>query len=162
MLPLAECAISGLYIFDNPLVEDMDNIWLPNIDTAKLTGYAGRAVSDGVDNRRGDYNFNESGVIENGYKFVWDFGTDDANGEIAALSLTHAIAGFHGYHYNPYMAVRNSIGTGTGSRYDNYKGAGSEQLYTTDTLGYTYQFVEANDDTNEYVRITKNQVQILI
>lgn len=127
-LPLIEKGLGGIYLFDNTLTEDVNNIWLPNLATAKLTGYAGHATSDGADNKRGDYNLNESGAITNGYKFVWDFGTDDANGEIAALALTNAIAGYQGYDYSPLAAVEG-LSTNTGNEVlNNYKGYDADRM----------------------------------
>jgi hypothetical protein len=38
--------------------------------------------------KRGSLNTTESGAVENGYKFVWDFATDKANASINSLALT--------------------------------------------------------------------------
>ena len=54
---------------------------------AVLTGYAG-SVYSGDDLKRGTLNLLESGVITSGQRYVWDFGTGLAGGDIAAVALT--------------------------------------------------------------------------
>lgn len=122
-LPIIEKALGGIFIFSNTLTENINNIVLPDAADAELTGYAGHVTSDGNDNRRGDFNAEESGAITNGYKFVWDFGTNDANGEIAALALTNEMAGYHGYHYSPIEILRSSRNN-TSNTSGSYKGLG--------------------------------------
>lgn len=137
-------AFSGLYLFNSALEENVNNMFLPNPSDAALTGYAGNEQGNGQDNMRGDYNSTESGPITNGYKYVWDFGTDDANGEIACISLTHAIAGFHGYHYSPLDAIwGNKTANGNlvceyydGGNHYNYKGL--EYRAVCDSSGNNY------------------------
>lgn len=133
--PLYKNFFGGLYIFDTAQVESASNTFLPNAATAKLVGYAGRAATDGNDMKRGSFNFNESEELSNGYKFVWDFGTSEANGTIASLSLTHHIAGFHGYHYDPTCV----FGGGTiygGNTDGNYKGLGWSSSGTSEPFDF--------------------------
>ena len=75
-LPLYQKMFGGIRIYDN----DISGNKYPQIDQAKLVGYAGNMRSDGIDQKRGDFNPTESQVLENGYKFVWDFPTNIANG----------------------------------------------------------------------------------
>lgn len=130
ILPIEERLLCGIYLFDDTLTESADNVLLPDVANTKLTGYAGNATSDGNDNKRGDFNSAESEALVNGYKFVWDFGTDDANGTIASLALTNYIGGFHGYNIN-FRLAGSSLQSNTGNGRSSYKGFGiNHTLYT--------------------------------
>ena len=94
MEPLAQTAFGGVLLWDNTIDEDPATTMPP--DGVNEVGHAGNAYS-GNNSFRGTYNANESGEIENGYRHVWDFGTDRANGEIKALSLTSQYGGMCGY-----------------------------------------------------------------
>ena len=123
LMPLSETLFSGIYLFDTALTENANNKFLPNAATSKLVAHAGRAASDGLDNERGSFNFEESEALSNGYKFVWDFSTSEGNGTIACVCLTSHIAGFHGYNYEPTNVIFQSMNN-TGSYGNNYKGLG--------------------------------------
>ena len=47
--------------------------------------------------RRGSANLTETIPLENGYKFVWDFSTSQANGRISSIALTHYRGGKYFY-----------------------------------------------------------------
>ena len=51
---------------------------------------------------RGSMNQTESKKIDNGYRFVWDFTTSQANGTISCVALTHKFGGlaYMGNTYN--------------------------------------------------------------
>lgn len=58
---------------------------------ANIVACAGNTVDSGqTDLRRGAFNVNESGDIADGFRFVWDWGTDRGNGTICSVSLTRA------------------------------------------------------------------------
>lgn len=72
----------------------------PNPDGNSVSGFFGMIGSDanitaqcsndaynGNNSRRGNYNSNESGIITNGYRHVFDWGTDRGNGTIAGIAL---------------------------------------------------------------------------
>ena len=139
ILPIEERLLCGIYLFDEALTESADNTQLPDIADAKLTGYAGNATSDGNDNKRGDFNSTESEALSNGYKFVWDFGTDDANGQIASLALTNYVAGYHGYNLD-FIKMLTQPQSYTGNSYNNYKGLGSS-IYYVNNVTSTYQLI---------------------
>lgn len=97
VLPIQTVGLAGLLIWDNTIPENADIVVPPA--NVREVGHAGDAYS-GTNEYRGSYNSNESGEIDGGYRHVWDFGTDKANGEIKCLSLTSRSGGNCGYHYD--------------------------------------------------------------
>ena len=97
VLPIQTVGLAGLLIWDNTIPENADIVYPP--ENVREVGHAGDAYS-GTNAYRGSYNSNESGAIEGGYRHVWDFATDKANGEIKCLSLTSRSGGNCGYHYD--------------------------------------------------------------
>ena len=95
-LPLYSQIFSGIYLISENLEENKDNI-SPSWDILfnKIVGHAGGNYA-GTSTLQGNLNTNESGFIDNGYKYVWDFGTDKANGIIKSIALTPYING-HNY-----------------------------------------------------------------
>ncbi|MFR0870098.1 MAG: hypothetical protein ACLSG5_01235 [Oscillospiraceae bacterium] len=69
--------------------------------TNEEIGHAGIANTN-TDTSIGTYNANESGRIENGkgYRHVWDFASDKANGEISCICLTTKDGGTNGMHHS--------------------------------------------------------------
>lgn len=88
--PAYENIMGGIILFSNPLEESTDNILLPPESENPITGYASNTVNSGTDEKRGSKNLTESIKLDNGYKYVWDFGTAQANGTISAVSLCDA------------------------------------------------------------------------
>ena len=97
MLPICPNAIGGILLYENALDEDPAKYYAP--DTNPLVGYSSNDVNTGVDEKRGSMNRTESGKLEdgNGYRFVFDFETSQANGTISALGLTSKWGGISGY-----------------------------------------------------------------
>lgn len=102
MLPLNEKGMGGILLFENELTEDANNILIPANNP--ITGYASANVNEGTDTKRGSRNLTESEKLVNGYKFVWDFSTSQANGQISAVALTNAKTGI-----NPYTGSKASF-----------------------------------------------------
>lgn len=101
IFPIATKALGGLLMFDGPLEEDVENIYLPS--DVHIVGYGNTSVN--TDNiRRGSYNAAESGPTDEGYVSVWDFGTSQANGVIRSVARTSVNAG--GNPLTPSGAVR--------------------------------------------------------
>ena len=119
LIPFAQKGLGGIFLFDGTLDERKDNIHFPM--DVKLTGCAGR-VANTSSKLVGSFNSAESHSNDNGYTSVWDFGTSQANGTIASLSLTNYLAG-----ENPF--------------YNNYKSEGS---YTTDKVAPMIAFDSEN------------------
>ena len=96
-LPLNTNGLAGIMAFDKNIPED-PNIIFPPADVNEV-GHAGEAYS-GTNTYRGSYNVNESGEIDGGYRHVWDFASDRANGTINCLALTSKAGGNCGLHYD--------------------------------------------------------------
>ena len=84
----------GVLLFSDFIPENANTILPP--DPRKNMAYAGNEYALNNKNR-GTYNANESGEIQDGYRHVWDFATDKANGEIKCLCLTTPIGGNLGW-----------------------------------------------------------------
>lgn len=75
----------GLLLFDDRLNDDASDYAIPS---TKITGYASDTAYSGNDLSKGSRNIAESGLQEDGsYKFVWDFGTSQGNGNIQSIAL---------------------------------------------------------------------------
>ena len=94
---IADTAFRGVIVCRDKIPEDGNNMMLPW--TNEEIGHAGIANTN-TDTSIGTYNANESGRIENGkgYRHVWDFASDRANGEIGCICLTTKDGGTCGYH----------------------------------------------------------------
>ena len=80
----------GIVLFDSALPADPDEYTLPA--GVNMVGRGTDAAYNGNDTTLGSYNASES-VIDNdgsnvGYRFVWDFSTQQANGVIKSICLT--------------------------------------------------------------------------
>lgn len=93
--------MGGIFLFGNKLEEDVNNVAFPTDNP--LTGKASYDMYGGLDTYRGSYNGQESGLQEDGsYKHVWDFATNQANGQISALALTTWKGGICGCGYKDW------------------------------------------------------------
>lgn len=82
-------------IYSETITEDVNNIY-PS--TAKLSiAYASNDVNATADVARGSMNLTESKIIDNGYRFVWEFTPSQGNGTIAAVALTSKQGGVAAY-----------------------------------------------------------------
>ena len=94
---LADTAFRGVIVCRDKIPENGNNMMLPW--TNEEVGHAGISNTN-TDTTIGTYNSNESGRIENGkgYRHVWDFASDKANGEIGCICLTTKDGGTCGMH----------------------------------------------------------------
>lgn len=106
-LPLYKKGIGGIILFDSQIEENPDIVVAPN--TVGCTGYASTDAYSGTDLSRGGMNVNETELIDNGMKLVWDFATSQANGDIACVSLTHVNGGKVGYGSKNYCDGGNIL-----------------------------------------------------
>lgn len=98
---IADTAFHGVIVCRDKIEESADNVMLPW--TNAEIGHAGIPTTN-TDSTIGTYNENESGEIDGdpsragGYRHVWDFASDKANGEISCVCLTTKDGGTGGYH----------------------------------------------------------------
>lgn len=105
LFPTYEKIMGGIILFSNPLEENVNNVLLPSGAENPITGYASNDVNAGNDEKRGSRNLSESINLDNGYKYVWDFGTAEANGIISAVSLCNADACKNNPFYNSMTSI---------------------------------------------------------
>lgn len=144
-LPLATKALGGVLLFPDTLTEDATKYFAKGIWP---TGYASNGVDANADPLRGNFNANESYATATGYRLVWDFGTADANGDIACVCLTSDEGG-RGFDLSPYQytrSIQNNWNDGT-------------KLYFTENGSINSWNVQAYHDNAFYgVTITNNAV----
>lgn len=97
MFPICPNLIGGILLYENALEEDPDKYYAASDNP--LVGYSSNNVNGTTDPKRGSLNQTESGPLKDnsGYKFVFDFATSQANGQISALGLTSKWGGCEGY-----------------------------------------------------------------
>ena len=102
-LPLSTVGLSGIYLSSEILDEKTTMV-----DPRTIVGYAGYKVDTSGSKYMGSLNSNESKKLDNGYQYVWDFGTDRANGIISAVGLTSGTSNVVSNSNNfPYNLVQN-------------------------------------------------------
>lgn len=103
----AETLFGGILLFNEVLNEDASDYTIP---TTKVTGYASQDAYAGIDTARGSFNKTEGGVQEDGsYKFVWDFATSQANGNIKSIALCPNVMGKIGMTLTPERSGAYSL-----------------------------------------------------
>ncbi len=98
LVPYYSTLLGGLLCFDTALEEDPDKYFPPT--SASLVGCAVyNKINETTNPYRGSYNMSESEVnLEERYvKFVYDFTTNQANGTISSVCLTHQSGGYTSY-----------------------------------------------------------------
>ena len=87
IFPIANNCFGGILLFEEALVENPNEYYASTLN--QIIGYASNDVSATENPKRGSLNQTESIILDNGYKFVWDFSTSQGNGRISSLALTH-------------------------------------------------------------------------
>ena len=95
LLPICPNMIGGLLLFSAPITEQASNIYLSSANLPMA--YASNDVNATSNVRRGSMNLTESMVLDDGYKFVWEFTPSQGNGTIAAIGLTSKQGGANAY-----------------------------------------------------------------
>lgn len=90
--PLYNKGMGGIILFSNQLTENANKYGMIFNSADDIVGCAGDFVNSSKDKMLGSKNTTESKVLDNGYKYVWDFGTSQANGTIAAVGLTNYLS----------------------------------------------------------------------
>ena len=141
----AQALYGGVLLFSKPITEDVEHC-LPTIEEIKsFIGSANQSASDGSDSFRGSINEGESEIGTNYVKFVWDFKTNECNGDIASICLTSDCGGAVGYGFD-----------GTKDLYYNR----SLRLFNTDSIWSAYDNSRPNatgsliksDEWDDYVK----------
>ena len=104
--PIATNLLGGILLFNSHRTEDVTHI-MPDSDFNSYIGSAGSSFTGVTNKVKGSLNVNESGVIENGYKYVWDFGTTVPEFTFNSLSLTSTNGGNVGLDFD----LDNDTGT---------------------------------------------------
>lgn len=93
----AQALYGGVLVFSKPITADVDHC-LPSIEEIKtFIGCANQSAFNTGNSFRGSINSGESEVGTDYVKFVWDFNTDQCNGDIASICLTSDCGGAVGY-----------------------------------------------------------------
>lgn len=95
LLPVCPNMVGGILLFPKALEEDAGHIY--EMSDNLPVAYASNNVNTTANAARGSLNQTESKVLENGYKFVWEFTPSQGNGTIAAVALTSAQGGLNGF-----------------------------------------------------------------
>jgi len=157
--PIIGNALGGVLLYQDSIEENKDTYFAEN---NTCIGYANQVVNDTEDVKRGSPNLTESGEIDNGYKFVWDFETSQANGTISSVCLTSNYGGYaeNGAGYNDqyvFYCPNNLANLGW-----NFNTLG----YTNDEkLDYLYSnrgIVEVNPDENYMVTINRKGADTIL
>lgn len=96
--PTAKSLFGGILLWDNEIEEDADQIYVP-ADVSMLGHATADLAYEGSEPELGSYNSAESGLLPDGsgYKFVFDFETNQANGTIKSMSLVNKLFGEAGF-----------------------------------------------------------------
>lgn len=105
-LPLSTVGLSGIYLMAQSLSENVTQV----SDFKNIVGYAGFNVDTSGSKYIGSLNKTESKKLDNGYQYVWDFGTDRANGVISTVGLTNGSFTAKDNTYFPYAMLNDNTG----------------------------------------------------
>ena len=126
--PVYPSLLGGLVLWDNT-IEESDTIVTPPHGVNMVGCASAYQVNTTTSPRRGSYNATESyftnSSTEKSMKFVFDFATSQANGNIKCVSLTNWKSGWNGFggneDGNDYQGSRNN--------YDQYMGHDGSTSY---------------------------------
>jgi hypothetical protein len=116
MTPIYPAYVRGIMLWENNLPDDGDCVFAQPGN--KCIGHAGSEYA-GAKETRGTFNRNETVNIPNGVRMVWDFGTDKANGQFRALSLTSIYGGDAGWLTPPEAGIYNIARLTSNQAYSN-------------------------------------------
>lgn len=97
---LAKALFGGVLIFSKNITEDVEHC-IPTMDEIKsCVGYANLGLTTAGSLFKGSFNESESEFTDSTFKFVWDFNSDQCNGDIACICLTSDAGANTGLKYN--------------------------------------------------------------
>ena len=166
--------LGGLFLFDTALDEDVNNTFMPA--GVKMIGNGSKDVSNsGAVTELGSYNTTESGLQSDGsIKFVYEFNTAQANGNIACACLTSKVGGYIGmgnesnrysndrYVLNAYRSDNDHYchsgidGATNGASYVLYPVYSENAIYFTNP----YNIIYSSAYSSQHWSVTK-KIQIL-
>ena len=145
-LPLSTVGLSGIYLMAQSLSENVTQV----SDFKNIVGYAGFNVDTSGSKYIGSLNKTESKKLDNGYQYVWDFGTDRANGVISTVGLTNGSFTAEDNTNFPYAVLYDL--TGEYLRVDNLPWLG--QCVDCTEFGQKFMFaVLLNQTTVKFTQI---------
>lgn len=168
-------ALGGLFLFDTKLDENVNNILMPA--GVKMVGNGSYNISNnGSVTELGSYNTSESGLQSDGsIKFVYDFSTQQANGNIACACLTSKIGGYIGmgnknraciynenYNFKEFMSDSNHqrqsgiAGSNQDAQHLLYPVYSENSIYFTNPYNINYDANYANQHWS-----TTKKIQVL-
>lgn len=147
-LPLLTVGLSGIYLMAESLSENVTQV----SDFKNIVGYAGFNVDASGSKYIGSLNKTESKKLDNGYQYVWDFGTDRANGVISTVGLTNGSFTAKNNTYFPYAMLHDR--TGECLRVDNLPWLG--QCVDCTEFGQKFMFAALTTPTT--VKFTQIQI----
>ena len=171
--PLWNSLLSGLFLFDSTLDEDVNNTFMPA--GVRMIGCGSKDFANsGAVTELGSYNASESGVQGDGsIKFVYDFSTQQANGTISCACLTSGVGGYasmgcesdryysdkkFSYYFNPnsYGCYSGIDGAGTDMKHILYANYSENAIYVTNP----YNIKHTTEYALQHWSVTK-KIQIL-
>ena len=147
----------GLFLFDTSIVDDPDIFYPPS--GVRLVGCGSNVAYTSSNLMVGSYNSSESGVINDGkgFKYVWDFATNQANGQISCACLTSLKGGRLTPGSFPYAS--DYTGNGFTSEKNSFKIFDREMtvpLQEDSTSGNATLILHINAEKNELIYACKN------
>ena len=166
--------LGGLFLFDTALDEDVNNTFMPA--GVKMIGNGSKDVSNsGAVTELGSYNTTESGLQSDGsIKFVYEFNTAQANGNIACACLTSKVGGYIGMgndsnrYYNDSYVLNAYRSDNNHYCYSGINGADNDPnhilypVYGENAIYFTnpYNIIYSSAYSSQHWSVTK-KIQIL-
>lgn len=147
LLPIYSRLTGGVLLYQNEIAEDPSLIYAP-LDNP-LIGYASNDVNTTEDVQRGSRNLTESKAVDNGFKYVWDFATSQANGTISCIALTNILAG-RGCKYGANYFVRLKSDNMVDGQIDMDSYRHNHRTYLGD--GYRLEMIAVHNSTSVTLR----------
>lgn len=88
MMPINDILLGGIMCFPNSLGDSLDDYY-PSFAGNYPTAYASKKSYQITDSKQGSFDGVSSGVISNGYRFVYSWASNAGNGRIGAVALSH-------------------------------------------------------------------------
>ena len=152
--PLVTTLYGGLILWDGNIEEDVNKYAKPsNVSMVGNAYYGYKNVSDVQE--LGSYNASESEVASDHVKFVYDFATNEGNGEIACLSLVHKSTGMIGFGNKSGKLIDYSSSMVSGSGLSFPNNCRYTYIDTDDSsFIYVYDLYDSNAQSR-YIEIKK-------